>query len=161
MFSATHRNRAVAALSAAAVLALVSGSAQAEPDCTTASGKVRLAPVSGAECTSPVGMCFAGELTGGLNGTAFTTATSITPTVDTPQTSVVLFTADSVVTTHRGTLDLKETVLLQTEGGEFSELSMVVGGTGRWEDADGVFRVDGNFDGSTVTGRYQAEICRS
>ena len=57
-------------------------------------------------------MCFAGELTGGLNGTAFTTAT-------TPQTSVVLFTADSVVTTRRGTMDLKETVLLQTDGGEF------------------------------------------
>lgn len=162
MVSTTHRSRLVAALSAAAALALLSGRAEATVECKPASGKVRLVPVSGPECTSPVGMCFAGELTGGLKGTAFTTATSITPTIDTPETSVVLFTADSVVSTRGGTLNLKEAVVFQTAGdGNFSELSMITGGTGAWEGVDGVFRVDGTFDGTTVTGRYEAEVCRS
>lgn len=155
-----NRNRVAVTLAAGAVLVLLAGGADAAAGCRSANGKVRLAPVSGPECQSPVGMCFAGELMGGLHGTAFTTATSVTPTIDTAETSVVLFTANSVVTTQHGTLDLKEAVVLQSAGaGEFSELSMIVGGTDHWEGASGVLRVDGSFDGTTVTGSYTAEVC--
>lgn len=154
------RRRTAALVAAGAVLTFLSGGAEAATACKPATGKVRLAPVSGPECLSPVGMCFAGELTGRLTGTAFTTATSITPTVDTPTTGVIMFTADSVITTREGTLSLKEAVLFQTtDEGDFSELSVVVGGTEGWEGASGVFRVDGTYDGTVVSGRYEARIC--
>lgn len=162
MIRSTTRSRLAIATAAGAVLALTSTSVSAADACRVAAGKVQLAPVSGPECLSPVGLCFAGELTGGLTGTAFTTATSITPTVDTPQTTVVLFTADAVIGTRHGDLELKDAVLFQSAGaGEFSELSTFVGGTGDWEGASGVFRAEGTFDGTTVDGKYRAEVCQS
>jgi hypothetical protein len=143
-------------------VALVSGSTAEAASCKTARGKLTLNTVTGPECTSPVGLCTSTVLTGGLSGHVFTTATSITPTADTPTTSVVLVTADAVITTDKGTLSLKEAVVLQTSGpGEFSGLHTVVAGTGEWAGATGVFRVDGTFDGSTAVGEYVAEICGS
>jgi hypothetical protein len=141
-------------------VALVTGSTAEAASCKTAKGKVTLNSVTGLECTSPVGLCVSGPLTGGLSGHTFATVTSITPTADTPTTSVVFLTADSVITTDKGTLSLKEALAFQTSGpGEFSGLHTVVAGTGEWAGATGVFRVDGTFDGSTVVGEYAADIC--
>ncbi len=143
-------------------VALVSGSAADAASCKTARGKVTLNSVAGPECTSPVGLCVSGILTGGLSGLVFSTVTSITPTADTATTSVVFLTADTVITTDKGTLSQKEAVAFQTSGpGEFSELDTVLAGTGKWAGATGVFRVDGTFDGSTGVGEYVAEICGS
>ncbi len=162
MLRSTIRRRLAGATAAAAVLVLTASSVEAADDCFRAAGKVSLAPVSGDRCHSPVGMCFAGELTGGLQGQAFTTATSVVPSIDTPETSVVMFTADANISTRRGTLHLKDAVLFQTAGaGEFSELSTFVGGTDAWVSASGIFRASGTFDGTTVDGKYRAEVCRS
>jgi hypothetical protein len=141
-------------------VALVSGSMAEAAGCKTANGKVALSGVTGPECTSPVGLCVSGVLTGGLSGHVFSTVTSITPTADTPTTSVVFLTADTVITTDKGTLSQKEAVAFQTSGaGEFSELDTVLSGTGEWAGATGVFRADGTFDGSTGAAEYTAEIC--
>jgi hypothetical protein len=141
-------------------VALVSGSTADAAGCKTVRGKGTLSSVTGPECTSPVGLCVGGVLTGGLSGHVLSTATSITPTADTPTTSVVFVTADTVITTEKGTLFQKEAVAFQTSGpGEFSELDTVLSGTGEWAGATGVFRADGTFDGSTGAAEYTAEIC--
>jgi hypothetical protein len=143
-------------------VALVSGSTAEAASCKTARGSLTLNTVTGPECTSPVGLCVSGPLTGGLSGHAFVTVTSIIPTADTPTTSVVFLTADTVITTKKGTLSLKEGTMLQTSGpGEFSTLLKPVAGTGEWAGATGVYRSDGTFDGSTAVGKYVAEICGS
>jgi hypothetical protein len=161
MLHPTNRTKFRAALAASAVLALASGSAEAA-ECQTANGKVELTAVTGPECTSPAGLCVKGDLNGLLTGTGFTTVTSITPTADTPTTSVVLLTADSLVTTKNGTLTLKEAIVFQTAGaGEFSELDDIVAGTGSWEGATGVLKVEGTFNGTTGAADYEAKVCGS
>jgi hypothetical protein len=143
-------------------VALVSGSTAEAADCKTVRGKGTLNAVTGPACTSPVGLCVSAVLTGGLSGHVLSTVTSIIPTADTPTTSVVFLTADTVITTDKGTLSQKEAVAFQTSGpGEFSELDIVVAGTGEWAGATGVFRADGTFDGSTGVNEYTAEICGS
>ena len=139
-------------------LALISGSAGAA-GCWSTRGKVDLEAAPGPPCASPVGICLSGDVTGGLSGTSFSTVTSVVPTADTPTTSVVILTADTELTTSHGVLSLKDTIVSETSTGEFSELDIVVAGTGRWAGATGNVRIDGTFDGNVLTGRYIAQIC--
>jgi hypothetical protein len=75
---------------------------------------------------------------------------------------VFLLTADSLITTERGTLTLKEAIAFPTSGaGEFSELDSIVAGTGSWEGATGVLKVAGTFNGTTGAADHEAKICGS
>ena len=97
-------------------------------------------------CTSPVGICTAGTLTGGVNGTFVFTATSLQPTADTPTTGVLLYTGDIVLTTRFGTLTCKDAGAFESTGsGAVSSVCAVVGGTGNLTGAAGTVQFVGNF----------------
>jgi hypothetical protein len=99
-----------------------------------------------AGCTSPVGICTAGTLTGGLKGSFEFTATSLVPTADTPSTSVLLYTGDIVVHTDGGDLLCKDAGAFESTGdGAVSSVCHITGGTGDFVGAQGQIQFVGTF----------------
>lgn len=147
----------VAAALTIAMLVAVGSSAATK---TSLKGTLTTQPVTGPACASPVGVCFTGMIDGKLKGTLTGTGTTLTPTVDTPTTSVIVLTGDVVVQTTNGTLMLKDATLLSTSGGEFSAIWTVIGGTGVYEQATGTIQVTGSFvpGGGPGTGTYVGQL---
>lgn len=114
--------------------------------------------VSGPDCISPVGICTAGELTGGLKGTFSFTGTNLIPTTDTPTTGVLLYTGDLVLTTKDGQLFCKDAGAFQTTGaGAVSSVCVIVSGTGGFTGATGTIQFVGTFTfASGGEGEYRA-----
>lgn len=141
-------------------LLLIGGEADAA-DCNKISGKFSLQPVAAVSCNSPIGICATGDFRGDLKGSSELTGTTLITTVDTPTTSVVLLTADHVFHMRDGELFTKDAIILRTSSGaEFSEVAVVVGGTGAWAGASGVFTATGTFDPSAGgTGAYEGQVC--
>jgi hypothetical protein len=117
-------------------------------------------------CDSPVGLCIAGEYSGVIKGNFEGDATSLVPTADTPTTSVLLFTSDSVIHAKvkgkEGDLLIKNAGVFRTTGeGEILDLQTIVGGTGELAGASGIIRADGVFDSATGSGEseYVGNIC--
>src|SRR5690606_9789159 len=96
-------------------------------------------------CTSPVGLCIVAEYRGDLVGTLTGSATSVTPTADTPATSVLAFTTTSEFTGRmrgrQGTLQILNAGVFRTAGlGSIVDLQTVVGGGGAFTGATGEIR---------------------
>ena len=108
-------------------------------------------------CTSPIGLCAAGEFKGGLHGTFEITATSATPTSN---PDVVLLTTSWVLHTKQGDINGSGQTLLNTVTGYFSSVDSIVGGTGKWAGASGTLQSTGQFNAATGVGEgdYQAVI---
>jgi hypothetical protein len=108
-------------------------------------------------CTSPVGLCAAGEAKGGLHGDFEITATNITPTSD---PDVVILETSYVIHTNKGDISFSGQTLLNTVTGFFSSLDEVTGGTGKWAGATGTLMSSGNFSFATGfgEGEYTAVI---
>src|SRR4051812_3365357 len=79
------------------IVVLTSSSSNAAQACRTLKGRYAEHAVSDG-CTSPVGLCIAGDYSGDIKGTFAGEATSATPTADTPTTGVLLFTSNSTIT---------------------------------------------------------------
>ncbi len=141
---------------------LAGSEAAASNACRKVKGRFTLEPVSGPECTSPVGICARGAYTGDFAGDAFFVATSVIQTVDSPTTGVVLVTGDDHFTTADGGLTTKDAIVLRTVGAdEFSELDTVIAGTGEWAGATGVITATGTMTiASGGQGTYSGEVCR-
>jgi hypothetical protein len=113
-------------------------------------------------CTSPVGLCTAGVYEGDhlLKGTTSFVADGIAPAagllVEAPST--LSYSGLLTITTHRGTLTLRDTGIFDTAAGLFASRDVIVGGTGIFEGATGHVFFSGTgtseFD-STALG----EIC--
>jgi hypothetical protein len=124
---------------------------------TTAAAPARRIPVrgliiskllEGPACTSPVGVCTAGRLTGGIQGTFVFTAKTLTPTADTPATGVMLYTGEIVIRTARGEIRVKDAGAINyTAGGtgDVGASSTIVGGTGHNTGISGRLRIAGTF----------------
>jgi hypothetical protein len=141
-------------------LGLTNGTASADPRCRAVHGHFTLEPVTGPDCTSPVGICATGRYIGVISGASAFTGSSLVPTVDTPSTSVVVLTGDNVITTRTGTLTTKDAIVLKTTGaGDFAEVDTIVGGTGAWAGATGTIRAQGTFTSAGGEGDYIGEIC--
>jgi hypothetical protein len=152
--------RAMTLVVAGLALVVVSGAASAAPECRQVKGKFTLAPFAAPACTSAVGLCANGTYKGGLKGTSVFIGSSITPTADTPATSVVLLTGDNRIETKHGTLMTKDAIVLHTTGaGEFAEVDTIVGGTGEWAGANGQIIASGTFTAAGGEGEYSGEIC--
>jgi hypothetical protein len=148
MIKATNVARAFAlsAVIAGAVAAIlvVVGAAGALSD--SISGNFSSQQVSGPSCTSPVGLCTQGALTGGLKSTFTFTATSLTATADTPTTGVLQYTGDIAIQAKGGNLVCKDSGAFQTTGmGAVSSVCVIVSGTGSFAGASGVIQFVGTF----------------
>jgi hypothetical protein len=112
-------------------------------------------------CSSPVGLCIEGDFSGGIRGAFASTATSLTPTTDTPLSAVVSFTGDgvihAVVDGKRGDLFFKSTGAFRTvDRGEIVDLQFITGGTSAFTGVSGALRASGLFD--PVAGMGESEF---
>jgi hypothetical protein len=116
-------------------------------------------------CPSVVGLCIEGEYSGAIRGAFAVTATSLTPTADTPATGVVSFTGDGTIHARggkRGDLFFKSTGAFHTLGaGEIVDLQFITGGTGDFTGASGALRASGTFDPVAGSGEseYVGTVC--
>jgi hypothetical protein len=154
---------------AASALFVSAGAASAQAICHPVNGHLVDQVVTGPTCASPIGLCTEGTFSGVLRGDFFAIATTLTPTADTPQTTVVFYTGDTTVhaTVHAtvrdrsGDLFIKGAGSLQTtDSGRFVELQTIVGGTGQLAGASGDLSIQGTFstqDGAEA--EYTGTIC--
>jgi len=153
------------ALLAAGALALASANAAAAPTCRAVQGYFNLVEVGGAECTSPVGVCTKGNFGGDLRGGYYSPFFTVTETAETPNTGVVLFTAQTVIAnarvgTRSGKLVLSEGGAYSTSDGAFGQLFTVSSGTGALAGATGTLRGMGTYlPASGGTAVYSGTIC--
>lgn len=166
MFSSRKiRGVVVSGVAVVAALTLTAGQSAAESGCFPVSGRYTEHAVAGPECRSPVGLCITGTYRGDVSGPFSGSATTLTPTSDTPTTSVLTFTSDSTITGtvrgKRGTLIIKNAgVFTTTSDGSIVDLQTIVGGTGQLVGAQGFIRASGTFsaaDGGTSD--FEGSVC--
>jgi hypothetical protein len=149
---------AVVALAGAAALVSGGTGARAASD-QPVSGTIRSQLVMGPTCTSPIGLCTAGEFRGGIRGTFIFTATSLVPTADTPTTEVSLYTGDLVIQTKDGDLLIKDAGAFNTgSSGDVASVSTIVGGTAGLLGAAGAIRISGIFRSGCVDCEYRGRL---
>ena len=111
-------------------------------------------------CASIVGICTDGTLTGALKGTFSFTATSLTPSADSPTTGVMFYTGDITLTTRDGLLFCKDAGAFDVNApGAVSSVCSITGGTGEFAGASGTIQFLGTFtfaDGGD--GEYRAML---
>jgi hypothetical protein len=118
-----------------------------------------------AGCTSPVGLCTVARMFGHLKGEARFTAAAITPSADTPATSVVFVTGDTLVVdaemeSKRGTLTIKNAAAFRTTGvGDLADNQTIIAGTDDFAGATGSLRISGNFVGDSGTSKFEGNVC--
>lgn len=148
-------------ITAAAAFPTSVGNAAAASRCKNVRGHVTSRTVT-ENCSSPIGLCAAGEFYGAIRGELFLVATSLTPTQDTPVTGIYMFTGDNVVKTKEGEIYTKDAGALNlTPGGSGDDISIVTitGGTGKYAGASGTLRAYGTFSETGGEFSYEGEVC--
>jgi hypothetical protein len=139
--------------------------ADAGPSCEHVQGHLEETLVSSG-CASPVPLCTVAQMFGKLKGEARFTASSIIATADTPTTTVVFVTGDTLVVDarlegKRGSLNIKNAAAYRTTGeGDLADVQTIVGGTGDFAGASGSLRISGNFLAATGgSSSFEGTIC--
>jgi hypothetical protein len=152
-------------LTAGAALAALAAPAHAG-ECRAIKGLFEETPITGPACTSPVGLCSAVQIYGQFKGVARFTATSLTPSGDTPATGVVFVTGDTVVSEarlggRRGSVFIKNAAAYRTVGGfDLTDTQVIVGGTQGFAGVTGALRATGNFvPGSGGVSEFEGVFC--
>jgi hypothetical protein len=130
-------------IAAAAAGAGLAGQAAAAPKTVKVQGTLKNQVVTGADCPSPVDLCFKGAFYGSLKGPDEAIVNSLTPT-QTPD--VFLGQASATIHDKRGDLICDEEFLYNTSptsDGHFAYLCEITGGTGRYAGASGYIRGSG------------------
>lgn len=160
--SIVNIRRALAAgVIASALAAGLAGGAGATPRSLLMRGTFNTPTFSGPSCPSPVGLCFAGQFRGTLNGPAEAVANSLTPTA---QAGVVLGDARIVIHDLLGDVACSNQQVVfnlsPTSDGEFALLCEVTSGTRRYAGATGYLYGTGNVTPSTgqTSGTYAGKI---
>jgi len=116
-------------------------------------------------CQSPTGLCTAGRVWGGIQGTYAFTMTNAIPNGEPTAQTVLFFTGHSVVTLKSGDVvlgtDTGAIDLPPGQGGFASLITFHPGGTGSTANATGQIRLRGDFDpiAGTTSGDYLGTIC--
>lgn len=124
-------------------------------------GSITVAPP---ECTSPVGLCTHGTLTGELAGSYDFTVATIAPDPNDP--SALVLTGKSVVTTKNGQMFTDDVSILHPTGpftpSPFVTTAVVKSGTHHWKHTNGQFVATGVLVLALgqATGGYTADLCR-
>ena len=134
-------------------------------ECRFVRGGIEETQETGAGCTSPVGLCTVGQMSGPLTGQARFTASAFITSADTPSTGVVFVTGDTTIDDarlglRRGTLIIKNAAAYRTVGsGDLTDTQVIVGGTGDFSDASGALRASGTFVDGGGTAIFEGTIC--
>ena len=165
MFRTLTRRVGPFVLASFALLA-VSSAANAASVCQRVHGVYEEHAVAPTSCPSPIGLCIEGEFAGVIKGAFRSTATSFTPTADTPTTGVLTFTGDGVTNAQvrgkQGELIFKSAGAFQNSGdGNIVDVQFITGGTGELAGASGVIRASGLFNPATGMGEseYEGMLC--
>jgi hypothetical protein len=114
-------------------------------------------------CTSPVGLCTAGEFEGDglLEGRTSFVADGLTPSAGMPGVeapTTLSYSGLLTITTDRGTLTTRDTGIFDTAAGLFSSRDVIVAGTGIFQGATGHLLFTGTGT-STFESDASGEIC--
>jgi hypothetical protein len=148
----------------AAAVALTARPGGARSRCHRLSGGAGLrASVVTAGCTSPVGLCTAGQLHGDslLSGTTSFVADGLAPAAGMPAVeapTTLSYSGLITITTCDGTLTTRDTGIFDTAAGLFASRDVVVGGTGRFAGATGHLFFHGTGT-SSFDSDADGEIC--
>lgn len=140
------------------------GTVSASQACKPIQGHFEASLVLPPECASPVGLCTAGRLWGGLSGAYAFTMSQIIPPGEPDVPTIVFFTGRSTITLHNGdTLTAVDTgsIDLPPGAGGFASLITFTGGTGEHAGATGQLRVTGQLDAAagTTSGDFSGALC--
>jgi len=146
-----------------ALVACVGSNASADQTCKPVVGhfEANVAPV---DCTSPVGLCTAGRVWGGIQGTYHFVMSSAQPNCEPDVPAILFFTGRSDVALKSGDhvfgVDTGAIDLSPAEGG-FASLITFRGGTGAASGATGQIRLRGDYNPveGTTSGDYLGTIC--
>ena len=136
----------------------------AEPQCKPVVGSFE-AHLVVEGCASPVGLCTAGRVWGGIQGTYAFTMTNAIPNGEPAVPTILFFTGQSVVTLNSGGLvlgtDTGAIDLPPGLGGFASLITFRPGDNGSALNATGQIRLRGEFDpiAGTTSGDYLGTIC--
>jgi hypothetical protein len=157
----------VAVVLAAGVVGAVatSRSVHAEDGCRRVHGHYQ-ANFTTVNCTSPSGLCAAGSITRGgiLDSSALFVELDQAPSAGMPATepsTSVSYSGNLTVTTHNGTLQLRDLGVAAGPVGNasFTELERPVGGTGRFANASHTFFISGVVTSTGFDGTISGELC--
>lgn len=132
--------------------------------CFPAIGGFSASPADPSECTSPVGFCTEGRLTGTLSGSYFFTMDTAMPT-GTLVDGINFFTGVSDISTRRGAtirgIDTGTIDLDPTRFGSLASLITFTEGTGYLSHASGQISVQGSLDFASgeTSGFYRGKLC--
>src|SRR5467141_2900965 len=119
----------------AAAMVLLAGCGGTESPCVGVHATITTAYSMTPSCTSPVGVCTAGNVTSAnLKGTTWFTALSSQPS---SPSGVASYAGDLVITTADGTVTLRNSGLLNSSSGHYFEVEEVTSGTGAYLRATG------------------------
>lgn len=119
-----------------------------------------------ADCESPVGLCTAGQISGGgiLNGETRFTAQGIAAAAGMtgiePDSTLSYHGVLEIITQH-GVLYMRDVGVFDQVIGVYSEVDRITAGIGRFENARGTLFIHGNAftDGSGFDGEIRGQIC--
>lgn len=146
------------ALAAAAVAALALAGTAAAKQCKPVAGTFSAVAVLPPECTSPVGFCTRGTLTGDLDAEyAFTQLT----TAFVPPATLTFTGASTITRTHGGAqLFGSDTGWIDLAAGTFETTVNITGGTKQYSGAAGQIVATGNLTPTGTEGTYTGTICK-
>jgi hypothetical protein len=166
--AATGTGRRIASLTLALVLFLVVGVPSVLAGTKTVSGAFTSVSVPPPTCTSAVGICTLGTLTGDLPSTYFFVMDTLQNAGDPTDPTKFLYTGHSVITLARGGARLfgKDTGVMHIPPGgapaPFVTTVSVVGGTNQYAGASGQIVASGtlNFGTGDAVGTYTGAITK-
>jgi hypothetical protein len=136
---------------------------QAAAKCKLVRGRATSYTLPASDCASPIALCAAGRLYGGINGEFTLVGTSLQPTQDTPATGVFVYTADNVIRTKTGDIHTKDAGVLNltpNSAGDDVSISTITGGTGDYAGATGNLRIYGTFSETGGEFNYEGQVCK-
>ena len=150
-------------LIAVCAVPLIASHARANQQCKPVVGNFE-AQVVVTGCASPVGLCTAGRVWGGIQGNYEFTMSSAAPTGEPDVPTILFFTGHSKVTLKSGDVVLGTdtgVIDLPPGNGGFASLITFKGGTGTMANATGQIRLRGDFDpvAGTTSGDYLGTVC--
>lgn len=117
-------------------------------------------------CTSPIGLCTVGKISGGgpLDGATTFQALSAAPSAGMPgiePAANLSYSGELTISARRGTLVIRDLGVLDVANVAFTELDRPVSGTGRMENPTGVIFISGPIvdNGTAFDGTLSGQLC--